>query len=198
MLNRTHGVAIFLALSASLALAQANLPQFSADLKMGHREGDAATGKMYWGGSSMRMDINAGGRDASIIHNTSKNANYMVMPEQKMYMELGANSPMLGRSSDLKSYDPNNPCAGEEGYTCKKLGAETVNGRACDKWELTGAHGNQTFWIDQKLHFPIRGVSADGHTFDLTNVKEGAQPASLFEVPPGYTKLDMSGPPRRP
>jgi hypothetical protein len=191
-------VAFLLSLSATLALAQVpNMPQFSADMKMG-REGDFATGKMYWGGNRMRMDMTANGHDVSMIHDPPKKISYMIMPEQKMYMELSANSPMLGRTPDIKLYDPSNPCAAEEGYTCKKVGAETVNGRSCDKWEFTGSHGNRTVWIDQKLHFPLRTVSADGHTFDLTNVKEGSQPASLFEIPSGFTKLDMGGGRKKP
>ena len=194
MLKRTHVVAIFLALSASLALAQVpNIAQFSADMKMSRSASDFATGKMYWGGSRMRMDMNANGHDVSMIHDTPKKISYMIMPEQKMYMELSANSPMLGRTPDIKLYDPSNPCASEEGYTCKKVGAETVNGRPCEKWEFTGPRGNRTVWIDQKLHFPLRTVSADGHSFDLTNVKEASQPASLFEIPAGYTKMDMGG-----
>ena len=68
-----------------------------------------------------------------------------------------------------------------------------MNGRSCDKWELTSKQGKQTVWIDPKLHFPIRSVSADGNTMDLTNIKEGSQPASLFEFPAGYTKMDLGG-----
>lgn len=48
-------------------------------------------------------------------------------------------------------------------------------------------------WIDQKLHFPIKTVS-QGTTLELSNVKEGPQDPSpsLFQVPSGYTKTDMS------
>jgi hypothetical protein len=28
---------------------------------------------------------------------------------------------------------------------------------------------------------------------ELRNIQEGSQPASLFEVPAGYTKMDMGG-----
>jgi hypothetical protein len=185
-----------LALAGSLALAQVpDIPQFSADMKMSGHEGHSAAGKIYWGGSRMRIDMNTEGHDVSMIHDITKKISYMIIPQQRMYMELSANNPMVGRTSDLKPYDPANPCAGEEGYTCKKVGTETVNGRSCDKWEFTGPNGNRTVWIDQKIHFPIRTVSSDGSSFDVMNLKEGSQPASLFEVPAGFNKMNMGGMP---
>jgi hypothetical protein len=33
------------------------------------------------------------------------------------------------------------------------------------------------------------GVTGGG--IELTNIKEGAQPASLFAIPAGYTRFDM-------
>lgn len=91
--------------------------------------------------------------------------------------------------------DPNNPCSNQPDTTCKKVGTETVNGRECDKWEFTGKDGKlkSTAWVDQKIHWPIRMLSEDGTTFELTNVKEGPQPESLFVAPSGYRKMDMGG-----
>ena len=123
----------------------------------------------------------------------------MIMPQQKMYMEMNANGMgRMGRGPrmpDAKALDPTNPCAAEPNYTCKKVGTETVNGRSCDKWEFTDKNGGgtRTVWLDQKLHFPIKMVGSQGDNFELTNVQEGTQPASLFEVPAGYTKMDMGG-----
>jgi len=91
------------------------------------------------------------------------------------------------------------PCAGREDVTCKKLGTESINGRTCDKWEVTPKTGKpETFWIDQKLHFPIKMINGD-ITTQYTNIKEGPQDASLFKVPAGYQKFDagsMGRPPR--
>ena len=197
MRNRTPVIAfaIFILLASSFALAQLpSIPHFSADMKTSG-SGHESTGKMYWGGSRIRMDMNAQGQDVSIINDMPKKTRYMVMHQQRMYMEMNASNPMSQRmrTPDMTPYDPTNPCANREGYTCKKVGTETVNGRSCDKWELTSKQGKQTVWIDPKLHFPIRSISADGSTMDLTNIKEGSQPASLFEFPAGYTKMDLGG-----
>ena len=187
---------------AALSLAAAaqiwsGIPQFSADMKMSGARGQEMTGKMYFGGQRMRYEMNAGGHEMISIHDAKTQTSYMIMPQQKMYMEMNANA-MRGmgrgpRMPDAKAFDPNNPCANEEGYTCKKVGSETVNGRSCDKWEFTGKEGTRTVWLDQKLHFPIKMVGNRGDTFELTNVQEGSQPASLFEVPAGFTKMDMGG-----
>jgi hypothetical protein len=45
-------------------------------------------------------------------------------------------------------------------------------------------------WLDPKLRFPVKweGKNSSG---ELRNIQEGSQPASLFEIPSGYTKFDM-------
>lgn len=45
-------------------------------------------------------------------------------------------------------------------------------------------------WIDQRTHIPVKTVQGDFVT-ELLNIQQGPQPASLFVVPPGYTKMDM-------
>ena len=45
-------------------------------------------------------------------------------------------------------------------------------------------------WVDTKLHCVVKTDGAAG-SIELRNIKEGSQPASLFEIPAGYTKFDM-------
>jgi len=47
-------------------------------------------------------------------------------------------------------------------------------------------------WIDPKLHFPVKAVTQDA-TILLTNIQEGQPDASLFQIPPDFHKMDMSG-----
>jgi hypothetical protein len=160
----------------------------------------------------MRMDMDSpgggkaagpfGGKVSMIVDGNAKTA-YMLMTEQHMYMEfpLDQNSPMTQRMPKFEDmFKGSDPCAGREGATCKNLGTETVNGRTCDKWLITEKSGKtETFWIDQKLHFPIKAVVGD-ITTTYTNIKEGSQDAALFKIPDGYTKMDMGamGGGRRP
>lgn len=197
MNKRRCVTAVLLVLVSALpALAQTAPPQFSADLQMSGRGGEDMTGKMYFGGQQTRTDMAMRGHESIMINDLAKKTSYMLMPQQKMYMEF--NAAMTGRrgpnTRDMKPMDPDHPCAHEEGVTCKKVGAETVNGRSCDKWVFTGKNGEtHTAWIDQKLHFPIKMENADGATWQLKNIKEGPQAATLFQIPPDYQKMDMGG-----
>ncbi len=188
---RTSWLLIVVVLAAAVAFAQMPSP-FSADMKMSNARQTNMTGKMYFSGQKVRMDMNAAGHSSAVISDLPSRTVYMIMPQQRMYMEMKADQ-MPGGKQQWKPYDAANPCANEAGVTCKKLGTEMVNGRMCDKWLFTGgAGGERTVWIDQRSHIPIKTVMPDG-SFELTNVKEGPQPASLFEVPAGFTKMDMGG-----
>jgi hypothetical protein len=202
-------ILLFLAVSAAFAY---QMPQpFSADMTTTSASGNLnMSGKMYISMPRMRIDMTSagqqkspgpmGGKMSMIVDGPAKTM-YMLMPEQNMYMEfpMDQNSPMTQRmpkfSDMLKGSDP---CSGREGTTCKKLGTETVNGRSCDKWEITEKSGKtETLWMDQKLHFPIKSVVGD-ITTQYTNIKEGAQDASLFKIPDGYRKMDMGNMGRPP
>jgi outer membrane lipoprotein-sorting protein len=61
------------------------------------------------------------------------------------------------------------------------------------KYEATNANGDVNhFWLDPKLRFPVKWQTKSSNG-ELRNIQEGAQPASLFEVPAGFTKMDMGG-----
>ncbi len=173
---------------------------FSADMQFSSTRGGGVprevAGKMYFGSGHMRMDIGGGLGGGSVILTDFKTQTIdIIMPAQKMYMEHKADEMAghrPGMMPNIKPFrDPSNPCANEEGMTCKNLGVEQVNGRTCDHWQITNKSGKvSNVWIDQKLHFPIKGVSEDS-TWELSNIQEGEPSASLFQIPPGYTKMDM-------
>lgn len=200
-LSGTFAIGILFLLS-SFALAQMPQP-FSADMSTTSSNGNVnMKGKFFMALPKMRVDMSDtgqhqggpfGGKMSMIMDGDSKMA-YMLMPEAQMYMEFPADakSPMMQRMPNLKDLN-SDPCAGRQDVTCKKIGTETVNGRSCDKWEVTEKNGNkETFWIDQKLHFPIKSQTANGMTTEFTNIKEGAQDPALFKVPAGYRKFDAS------
>lgn len=206
-LSGTFAIGILFLLS-SFALAQMPQP-FSADMSTTSANGNVnMKGKAFMALPKMRMDISDtgqhqagpfGGKMSMIVDGDSKMA-YMLMPEAQMYMEFPADakSPMMQRMPTPQEFK-SDPCAGRQDVTCKKIGTETVNGRSCDKWEVTEKNGSkETFWIDQKLHFPIKSQTAGGMTTEFTNIKEGAQDPALFKVPAGYRKFDASAMGQRP
>ncbi len=180
------------------AFAQAPAPpSFSADITTtNQRQPEPIKGKIFFDKGNTRIDMSTQRGDMSVIHDNTNKTNYMVMHERKMYIETKDGARPMGRAPrtpDVKAFDPNNPCANEEGVTCKKVGEENVNGRDCDKWEFTSSDSskNRTVWIDKKMHIPVRSVSADTTT-DITNIQEGPQDKSHFQVPDGYQKFDPS------
>lgn len=211
-LSARIAVCALMCVAVSTALFAFQMPQpFSADYSTTSASGNLnMTGKAYFSLPRMRMDINSagsgrqagpfGGKMGMIVDVPAKTM-YMLMPEQRMYMEFrtdqdAAMTQHMPKFDDM--FKGNDPCAGREGATCKKLGSETINGRPCDKWEVTQKSGkSETFWIDQKLHFPIKMVNGD-ITTQYTNIKEGPQDPALFKVPDGYKKMDMGNMGRPP
>ncbi len=171
-------------------LAQAPQP-FSADMKLTGK-GVSSTGKLFSSGDKVRMEMTAMGRSSITIADNVKKMAWVLMPDQKMYMEMSTENAQK-KGPGYRNYNPANPCEGLANTTCQKVGTETVNGELCDKWVFTskGNGPNLTTWISKANGIPIKSVTADGATMELSNIKFGAQSASLFEVPAGYQKFDI-------
>jgi hypothetical protein len=195
-------IAVFAALLLSLSTAPAQIytPQpFSADFSALAKSGTNVTGKFFFSLPSTRMDMTVRGQNVSSIMNGGTKTSYVIMHAQHMYMEMkaGQASPMGPSLPQIEAaFDPKNPCAGSthSGATCKDVGPDSLNGRSCEKWLITDKNGvTTTVWVDDKLHFPIKSQTSDGSSFELSNIKEGGQPASLFDPPADYRKMDLGG-----
>ena len=192
-------------LVTATALAQMpGPPSFSSDMSVTQAGGRGnMKGKMYMSTGKMRMDMTTEGGKTSMITDQAKKVTYMLMHDQQMYMEMSAEmqgmggmGPMgRGPGPKMPEVKPagDNPCAGSAGTTCKKTGAEMMNGRMCDVWEFASANKSEagTVWVDQKTRWPIKSVKNDGTVVEFTNFKDGAQDPSLFAPPAGYQKFDM-------
>ncbi|HYA98423.1 MAG TPA: DUF4412 domain-containing protein [Methylomirabilota bacterium] len=201
-MKRSSCVALLFFVAVILAapgiLAQMPEP-FSADYTHTTPQKDMIAGKIFFSAPKMRIEMNRGGREMAIIFDQSTRTTLMLMPQQRMYMEFHADqtNPMAGQvPRPPMALDANHPCP--TGATCGKQGTETVNGRVCDKWVSKDGDGTTTLWIDQKLHFPVKSQNPGGETWELRNVKEGRPDSSVFEVPPGYQKLDPGNLGQRP
>lgn len=183
-------------LLAGMGVAQT---EFSGEI-VDNQKGDAPQAKIYSGKDKMRFesataDPKAGG---AVIVNLATHTSTVLMPQRQMYMEMPPQ--MAGQRMNYTLFrvgDMDNACSEwlaqprNKGGTCKKVGNETVNGRSTVKYEGTNANGDTgTVWIDPKLRFPVKWQGKN-NSWELRNIQEGSQPASLFEVPEGYTKFDM-------
>ena len=185
-------------LVSSFVMAQT---EFSADIIDLGKSGTPTQAKIYFAKDKMRLEPqNAGARGAgAVIVNFGTQTSTVLMAQQRMYMEMPAQTQaqrMSYASAFFRTGDVENACADwqkvntNQGRTCHKVGSDSVNGRSTVKYEATDANGDVHFWLDPKLRFPVKwdGKNSGG---ELRNIQEGSQPASLFEIPAGYTKMDM-------
>ncbi len=203
MFRKVAGAVCFIALmlAASFAMAQA---EFSAEIVDLQKPAAPSQAKIYFAKDKMRIEsqgsANARGGGAVIV-NLATQSSLVLMSQQHMYMEMPMQSQsqrMSYASAFFRVGDVENACGdwqkvatNAQGTTCHKVGNETVSGRSTVKYEATNANGDVShFWLDPKLRFPVKwqGKNSDG---ELRNIQEGTQPASLFEVPAGFTKMQM-------
>jgi outer membrane lipoprotein-sorting protein len=160
--------------------------EFSAQMITRGAPPEETQGKIYFKGDKIRQEF-GGGEEAHIsILRFDKKVVWMVMPGQKMYMEMPLTAQVTGKMMQIPQ-DEAQP---------KLLGTETVNGYAADKYEIVtknnGKSAKRYVWVANKLGLPIKMTSPD-HSFSIEyqNIKEGGVPDSLFEIPAGYQKMTM-------
>lgn len=86
-----------------------------------------------------------------------------------------------------------------EAFTIQTSTRETLNGREVAVYEQQlpepdGTTVKAQVWEDLRLHSPLKVVKPN-ETIELTNISEGAQPKSLFEIPDGFREVE---PPKTP
>ncbi len=183
---------------ALIPQAVAESVQFSATAVHTDPEGKATTSKLYIGDGVVRTESSHEGQTRISITDYNRLIAWMLNPQKQEYVEMRGSAPSTSgeASRPLMPDEPGSPCqAAREGFTCNKLGVETVNGRQTDKWEFITARRGQSmravFWFDRKLRTPIRKEFPGGYVSELRDIREGAQPAQLFTVPQGYKKIDL-------
>lgn len=144
-------------------------------------EGKTTTGNMWMTGAKVRMETSMG----IIISRPDKKLTWILMPDQKAYMEQ-AYSSANSQGTDKKM-------DGEVSRT--KIGKETVSGLSCTKYRITVKHGEETQaflqWIHPSMPAPVKTQAEDGSwSMEFSEILTGNQPASMFEIPAGYTMMD--------
>jgi Domain of unknown function (DUF4412) len=149
--------------------------------------GKITRAKMFVSGKKWRVESSAFGRTSIMIARQDKNKVYIIMPQQKMYMEQKLDPKQVVSMSGK--------VPGEIERT--KVGTDKVNGVMCDKFKVTYKPSEQSpkitvfQWIG-KNNIPMKSAAVDGSwSSEMKNVKIGKQPAKLFELPSGYKKFEM-------
>jgi hypothetical protein len=128
------------------------------------------------GEDKSRMEV----MDQIIIVRKDKGKMWMLSKSTKTAMEMPINDEML---KDMNK-------ARVDRSKLKQIGEETVDGYVCDKYLTTGSGPAATTWVAKENGLPIK-IQAAGTVIEFKNIKVGKQPASLFEVDPGYKLTQM-------
>ena len=188
-------VLVIVAMGIFILCNLSSAAEFSADMihKMGE---ETVKGKVYVKGNKIRQEVVKEGEKAVMIMRLDKGIIWNLMPEEKIYMEM----PNLGDVAN----DPEYIKKIEEMAEKKYLGKEKVNGYVCKKYKYIYSDksmGALTQWFSEKLNYPIKtemGGQPGGMDMliEYKNIKEKGLQDSLFEIPPGYTKMQIPGMPK--
>jgi hypothetical protein len=194
-------ISFFVAVISLAACAFAQT-EFSADIVDTHKQGNTSSARVYFAKDKMRIEPHDKDPKSmgAFIMNFSTQTSTVIMASQHMYMEMPVGTMNeKGAYNFFRTGDVENACGDwlklekNHGGTCHKVGNETVNGRSTVKYEGTNSNGETSeVWLDPKLRFPVKWTGKNG-TGEMQNIQEGSQPASLFEIPSGFTKMDMGG-----
>jgi hypothetical protein len=189
-------------LAASMVMAQ----DFSADVI--NAKGSGGIRKVYSTKDKVRYEIegqNQAMGPSAVIVDEAQSKWLVLLSERHMFLDSW---PTMMQKPLIAQYwhvpDVNDACpqwkklAEQTGTSknwgsCTKIGNDTVGGRSTVKYEGVSSKGDKNnIWVDTKLHCVIKMDGVSGGSIELTHIKEGAQPAGLFEIPAGYTKFDMA------
>ncbi len=169
--------------------------EYSADEYM-ETEEVTMQAKVYYAPGKERREQDMGGMKQIMITRRDKSVTWMLMPEQKMYMETKIEE-RKGRNEDISDY---------RDYKIEQsvIGEEVVNGVKATKSKVvvTDQRGNKFggFMWDTKEGIMVKMdtvAKAEGAKrrmkIELKNLKIEKQDPKLFEIPSGYRKMSTPG-----
>jgi len=188
MQKRNFGFIIVMLVAFALFLfyVPVQAAEFTADW-FNIKEGVTYKGKIYVKGDMMCLESLEGPEPIIMIINQRKRHSIIMNPVEKYYIELPKNLSGLEPDKDRII-----------GTAKKHVGTETVNGLVCDKYQFFPSDSDRaaiTQWVSKKLQYPVKIVyhSPGGDAIELKNIKEGRVDVAVFQVRPGYTKMEVTG-----
>jgi hypothetical protein len=178
--------------------------EFSADAVNLNPGVKGGLSKVYVGKDKVRFEAQGRQNGPSVfIIDEAHDKSIALMPERHMYMDYTQNQNLPLALSFWHPSDADDACPQWKKLqaqlkkptfgSCMKIGNDMVNGRSAIKYGGTSPDGKTNYvWVDSKLRYVVKMKSAAGG-IALRNIQEGPQPASLFEIPAGYTKFDVAG-----
>jgi len=165
--------------------------EYSADSVM-QTEDSATEQRVYVTPAKERRETLTGSGDGSVqIFRHDTKVMWQLMPSEKMYMEhsMGKN-----KGNDPSQWDFEETVMGEESLNGVKVTKYKTIATSTDGKKYGGFSWRTKEGISIKTDLLYKeGNEKHRMMTELKNVKVGKQDPQLFEIPKGYTKLDMSG-----
>lgn len=134
----------------------------------------------------MRTESKETGKNVINIIRQDKNLMWMLMPEDKIYMEM-KNDPTQWPKVEEKV----------EGEVSRKfIGNEKIDGWNTKKYEVTYKNEGKLEkfyqWYAEDIKIAVKTAAIDGSwSYEFKNIKLQSQPDNLFEIPKGYQKMSV-------
>jgi hypothetical protein len=148
------------------------------------------TERIYYVPGMVRDDMEMNGQQMVFIQRYDLRKLWMLMPTQNVYIETDVSQP----SEQLEQYRL---------VEREVIGQETVNGMDTTKYKVIyesskDKFGGFTWFTDDLIAVKAFLISEEKGEkqriqFEITNLTIGPQDSSLFDLPEGSTKLDMTG-----
>jgi hypothetical protein len=179
----------FLAEAQTKAIPFAGAPtQYSVDVVTTRKSGTPLLIRMYVDGAKRRTEQETNNGGLVVILRGDVHMMYTVVVARKLY-RVSSFDPKLIEPFDVTQL------AKEIGVTREKVGTETINGEACDKYHYSSDTGKEKgstsgfVWISQSTHLPVKSETAMATTV-WQNLKVGPQDFSLFLPPTDFKPID--------
>ncbi len=187
-------VAVVALLSATLAYGEDRVAvEYSGILTVEFSAG-AMSGPYAYTPTKERREMNMQGQNIVTIDRKDKGVSWQLMPDQKMYMESKIGANPNEEPTDLSSFT----------IESSVVGPEVLNGVATTKSKIimTAKNGEKFggfSWVtDEGITVKTDAIAMAKNSkqrikMELTDLEVGPQDPSKFEIPAGYTRMDMSG-----
>jgi hypothetical protein len=150
-------------------------------------DGKTKTAKFYMRDNQYRMDVEEDGKKGRILVDRQSGKTRVVIPDEKVYMEMNNNDIRVLLSNPIEGYEMM-----RDKYEHRSGGIETIDGIECDKIIFHSAGKDLvTAWIAKPYAFPIRLENhGNDYRYDLKNITETHIDEAEFQVPAGYEKKE--------
>ena len=148
-------------------------------------------------GLKSRMDRSVDGRETVIIVDQERGTVQGLDVQERKYAQFPLVSFQAGFLLSMPSIIAGT--AAQSGMETKPLGTEMVSGYSCEKFAIVSKDDPTftfiTYWVSQKLNFPLKIDVNGGTDVELTKIQEGPVEDTVFQVPSGYTLAEAPEPP---